>query len=104
MSTIPLRRHADFTRALVVVPTLNEHDNVEPLLRAIRTAAPTVDVLIVDDASPDHTADRAEALGRELGQIAVLRRAGCEAGARHAVRCTRHAVGGRRPLRRSRSN
>jgi dolichol-phosphate mannosyltransferase len=76
MSTIPLRRHADLTRALVVVPTLNEHDNVEPLLRAIRTTAPMVDVLIVDDASPDHTADRAEALGHELGQIAVLRRQG----------------------------
>jgi dolichol-phosphate mannosyltransferase len=76
MSTIRLRRDALLARALVVVPTLNEHDNVEPLLRAIRTAAPTVDVLIVDDASPDHTADRAEALGLELGQVAVLRRQG----------------------------
>ena len=46
------------------MPTLNERDNVEPLLRcASAPRAPAVDVLIVDDASPDRTADRAEALG-----------------------------------------
>ena len=61
---------------LVVVPTLNERENIERLLVGIRTAAPAVDVLVVDDASPDGTADIAESLGRSLGSIRVVRREG----------------------------
>ena len=72
---VPVVR-APITRALVVVPTLDEADNIEQLLRGIRCAAPTVDVLVVDDASPDGTADLAEALGRSLGAITVARRHG----------------------------
>ncbi len=64
------------TRVLVVVPTLNEADNIERLLTGIRFAAPAVDVLVVDDASPDGTADFAESLGRALGSVAVVRRDG----------------------------
>lgn len=67
---------APIARALVVVPTLDEAENIERLLRGIRRAAPTVDVLVVDDASPDGTADLAERLGRSLGAIAVERREG----------------------------
>jgi dolichol-phosphate mannosyltransferase len=76
MTTAQLRRPPKIVRTLVVVPTLNECENVEPLLRAIRSTNPAVDVLIVDDSSPDHTADRAEALGRRLGRIRVMRRSG----------------------------
>jgi dolichol-phosphate mannosyltransferase len=61
---------------LVVVPTLDEAGNVDRLLRGIRTAAPGVDVLVVDDASPDGTADLAAALARSLGSITVMRRTG----------------------------
>ncbi len=60
---------------LVVVPTYNERENIEVLLRAVRAAVPAADVLVVDDASPDHTADLAESLAGELGGISVLRRA-----------------------------
>jgi dolichol-phosphate mannosyltransferase len=63
-------------KALVVIPTLNEIDNIEHVLRALRAAAPTVDVLVVDDDSPDGTAARAETLARELGAVHVLRRQG----------------------------
>lgn len=62
--------------AVVVIPTYQEVDNVERLLRAIRDAAPELDVLIVDDNSPDGTAKVAEAVGEELGRISVLRRPG----------------------------
>jgi dolichol-phosphate mannosyltransferase len=61
---------------LIVVPTYNERENIEVLLREVRAAAPSADVLVVDDASPDHTADLAESLAGELGGITVLRRAG----------------------------
>lgn len=63
-------------RTAVLVPTYQERANIEDLLRAIRAKAPEVDVVVIDDASPDGTADVAEAVGAELGQVEVLRRAG----------------------------
>ena len=61
-------------RATVVVPTFNEIENIERLIREVLETAPQVQILVVDDGSPDGTADRAEALGRELGHVQVLRR------------------------------
>lgn len=63
-------------KALVVLPTYNEAANIAEVLRRIRAAAGPVDVLVVDDGSPDGTADMAEALGEELGGVDVLRRPG----------------------------
>ena len=42
-------------KPLVVIPTYNEADNVETVIDAVLRAAPGVDVLIVDDSSPDGT-------------------------------------------------
>jgi dolichol-phosphate mannosyltransferase len=61
-------------RTLIIVPTFEEATNVEPFLAAIRDAVPAADILIVDDSSPDGTADLAERAGAELGQVKVLRR------------------------------
>jgi len=44
-------------RCLVVVPTYNEAGNIARLLAAVRAAVPYADVLVVDDNSPDGTAD-----------------------------------------------
>jgi dolichol-phosphate mannosyltransferase len=63
-------------KTLVVIPTYIEADNVADILRRVRAAAPTVDLLIVDDNSPDGTADLARAAGEELGQVDVLVRPG----------------------------
>lgn len=60
--------------ALVVLPTYQEAENIRPILERIRRAIPEASVLVVDDGSPDGTADLAEAAGAELGQIEVLRR------------------------------
>ncbi len=62
-------------RTLVVLPTYNEILNVESMLRALRQIVPSADVLVVDDASPDGTAGKAQQLSAELGQIEILRRA-----------------------------
>lgn len=59
---------------LVIIPTFEEAENIETVLRRVRCEAPTVDVLVVDDNSSDGTALRAEVLARELGQIEVLHR------------------------------
>ena len=61
-------------RVLVVLPTYNESENIDRVLRRIRAALPDAGVLVVDDGSPDGTADMAEKLGVELGGIEVLRR------------------------------
>jgi len=58
----------------VTVPTLDEVENIDALVHRIRAAVDDAHILIVDDASADGTADKAEALGAELGGIEVLRR------------------------------
>lgn len=63
-------------RATVVVPTYNEIDNIDIVCRAIRTALPRARILVVDDASPDGTADRAVELAHEIHALDVLRRPG----------------------------
>jgi dolichol-phosphate mannosyltransferase len=60
----------------VVVPTYNEAGNIARLCREVRRACPEADLLIVDDGSPDGTADLAEALDESLGHITVIRRSG----------------------------
>lgn len=61
-------------RTVVVMPTYDEADNVATVLDRIRSAAPSVDVLVVDDNSPDGTADVVEAVGAGTGGVQVLRR------------------------------
>jgi dolichol-phosphate mannosyltransferase len=63
-------------RVLVVVPTYNEIENIADVLWNIRRMLPDAAVLVVDDGSPDGTAERADELAAELGGISVLRRAG----------------------------
>jgi dolichol-phosphate mannosyltransferase len=46
------------------------------MLRTLRTVVPDAHVLVVDDASPDRTADAAQTMADALGQIDVLRRQG----------------------------
>jgi dolichol-phosphate mannosyltransferase len=58
-------------RTIVVVPTYQEADNIAETLRRLRASNPSADVLVVDDNSPDGTADIARASARELGQIDV---------------------------------
>ncbi|MGD0393435.1 MAG: polyprenol monophosphomannose synthase [Acidimicrobiales bacterium] len=59
---------------LVVLPTYNESENIDRVVRRVRRAVPAATVLVVDDGSPDGTADIAEQLGKQLGNIEVLRR------------------------------
>ena len=56
----------------MVLPTYEEALNIDEALRRVRAAAPQVDILVMDDNSPDGTADVARATGAELGQIDVI--------------------------------
>lgn len=50
--------------AVVVIPTYNEAETIVELLDALERSAPSVDILIVDDTSPDGTADIVRRDGR----------------------------------------
>jgi dolichol-phosphate mannosyltransferase len=63
-------------RALVLVPTYNERENVRPLIEALM-AIDALRVLVVDDNSPDGTAAEAESLAAaHPGRVSVMRRSG----------------------------
>jgi dolichol-phosphate mannosyltransferase len=60
-------------RATVCLPTYNERENVERMVRSLHALG--VQVLVIDDSSPDGTGDLADGLARELEGVAVLHRA-----------------------------
>lgn len=62
-------------RAIVCLPTYNELQNLEPILSGILKAAPQVDVLVVDDNSPDGTGRLADAYAARDSRVNVLHRA-----------------------------
>jgi dolichol-phosphate mannosyltransferase len=58
--------------AVVCLPTYNERENLEPMLRALGDK--DVRVLVIDDNSPDGTGELADRLAAELGYVDVLHR------------------------------
>lgn len=60
--------------ALVCIPTYNERENVEAICRAVLGADARLDVLVVDDNSPDGTGQIADALAAKEPRIQVLHR------------------------------
>jgi len=63
-------------RAVVIIPTYNEAENIERFLIQVRRDAPNTDILVIDDNSPDGTAQIAETVAQQLGSIKVLNRTG----------------------------
>lgn len=61
---------------LVVLPTYNESLNIVAMLEALRKSVPEASILVVDDGSPDGTADMAQKTAERLGSISVMRRSG----------------------------
>jgi dolichol-phosphate mannosyltransferase len=62
------------TPVLVVVPTYNERDTLPGVLQRLREAVPEVDVLVVDDGSPDGTGAVADAWAAADPVVSVLHR------------------------------
>lgn len=61
-------------RTIVILPTYNEADNLPLIVKAIETAEPHVDILVVDDNSPDGTGRIADELARDHTAVRVLHR------------------------------
>jgi dolichol-phosphate mannosyltransferase len=57
---------------IVVIPTFNEIENIESIIRAVFALSKSFDILIVDDNSPDKTADKVAQLQKEFPQQLFL--------------------------------
>ena len=63
-------------RGLVIIPTYNEHENIPRLLPMVLEQDERLDVLIVDDASPDGTGALADEIASSNTRVHVMHRAG----------------------------
>jgi dolichol-phosphate mannosyltransferase len=61
-------------RPLVVIPTYNESENIERMLHRIRECLPEAGILVVDDGSPDGTAELVHGVGTQLTDVHLLAR------------------------------
>ena len=65
---------APLTRVAVLIPTYNERDNLPRIVERVRACVPEVDVLVLDDNSPDGTGDVADDLAARDPRVLVLHR------------------------------
>lgn len=65
-------------KILVIIPTYNEIENIEPITQRIRAAVPSADILVADDNSPDGTGAKADELAAADARIHVMHRQGKE--------------------------
>ena len=63
-------------RALVVMPTYNEAGNLAAIVPVVLDQDPRIDVLVVDDASPDGTGEVADRMASENSRVRVVHREG----------------------------
>lgn len=61
-------------RALLMIPTYNEHENLENLVDEVVLEAPDIDILVIDDSSPDGTGAIADRLVQKYRQFGVMHR------------------------------
>lgn len=73
-----LNDQGSLERIVVIIPTYNEAENLPLIVQRVRTAVPTVDILVADDNSPDGTGDIADALAAADSCIKVMHRQGKE--------------------------
>ena len=66
----------DASKALIIVPTYNESANIERLVKEIHRYQKEVNILFVDDNSPDGTADLVKKIQKEKKQVHLLSRSG----------------------------
>ena len=75
-TAVPAARSDDHLKSLVILPTYNERENLEAIVRAVLDQSSDFEVLVVDDGSPDGTGDIADRLAEQDGRVHVMHRAG----------------------------
>lgn len=66
----------NFPKSLVIIPTYNEKENISLIIPEVLSQHECIDVLVVDDNSPDETGNIVEKMSATNGRIHLLRRAG----------------------------
>lgn len=61
---------------LVIIPTYNEKENIENIIRCVFSLSPAFDVLIIEDNSPDGTAQIVKELQKEFSSLHIIERQG----------------------------
>ena len=59
---------------IVVIPTFNEIENIEDILRAVMNLDTPIDVLVVDDNSPDGTSEKVLQIAEEFPDRIFLKK------------------------------
>ena len=62
--------------SIVIIPTYNEKENIEKIIRAIFSLPKAFDILVIDDGSPDGTADIVKKMMSDEGRLFLLERSG----------------------------
>ncbi len=65
-----------YPKSLVIIPTYNEKDNIPLIVPEVLKQDPCIEVLVVDDGSPDGTGDLVETMALENPKIHLMRRSG----------------------------
>lgn len=65
-----------FPKSLVIIPTFNEKENIPRIIPEVLKQDSCLEVLVVDDGSPDGTGDLVEGMGKTEPRIHLMRRAG----------------------------
>jgi dolichol-phosphate mannosyltransferase len=81
-------------RGIVILPTYNERDNIRRLVLALLEVAPSLDVLVVDDGSPDGTGEAVDSLTKKDSRVRILHRTGKQGLGRAYVAGFRYALAG----------
>lgn len=65
-----------FDKTLIIIPTYNEIDNIEKMIRALNELYPAISILIIEDGSPDGTAKVVKRLMPEFKNLSMIERKG----------------------------
>lgn len=63
-------------RSLIIIPTYNERENIRRIIAAALAQDPSIDILVVDDGSPDGTGGIVDAMAAENPRVHAVHRAG----------------------------
>lgn len=66
----------EIMKSIVVIPTYNEADNIESLIKFINEQVPDMHILIVDDNSPDGTSNIVEKIMENDNRVHLIKRSG----------------------------
>jgi len=63
-------------RIVIIIPTYNEIDNIEKIVNSVLNQSPDIEILVIDDNSPDKTANKVKEIMSSNNRIKIIERPG----------------------------